>query len=75
MVRSPMTEAETTALLAKYARAEISAVQLCRELGGISYADVLILLARHNLPLPLTPQPGSQERIARARALLFPHAS
>jgi len=70
-----MTEAETTALLGQYSRAEISAVQLRRELGGITYGDVLIELASHNLPLPRTPQVGSKERIARARAVLFPGAS
>jgi len=66
-----MTDAETTALLARYSRAEISAVQLRRALGGISYGDVLVELARRDLPLP-TPRTGSAERIARARAVLFP---
>jgi hypothetical protein len=70
-----MTEAEATVLLGRYSRAEISAVQLRRELGGITYGDVLIALARHKLPLPRTPQAGSKERIARARAVLFPRAS
>jgi hypothetical protein len=70
-----MTETETTALLGKYSRAEISAVQLRRELGGVSYGDVLIELAAHNLPLPRTPQAGSKERIARARAVLFPRVA
>jgi hypothetical protein len=51
-----MTEAETTALLGQYSRAEISAVQLRRELGGITYGDVLIELASHNLPLPRRPE-------------------
>jgi hypothetical protein len=74
-----MTEAETAALLGKYSRAEISAVQLRRALGGVTYGDVLIQLAAHDLPLPRTPQAagrrpqaGSKERIARARAMLFP---
>ncbi len=70
-----MTEAEKTALLTRYARADISAVQLRRALGGVTYGDVLIELARHNLTLPHVPQPGSKERIAKARAVLFPAVS
>ena len=70
-----MTEAEKTALLTRYSRAEISAVQLRRALGGVTYGDVLIELASHNLSLPHVPQPGSKERIARARAVLFPGVS
>ena len=70
-----MTEAETAALLTKYSRAEISATQLRRELGGVTYGDVLAELARHNLPLPRTPEAGSKDRIARARAILFPRVS
>ena len=70
-----MTDAETTAALEQYSRAEISAMQLRRALGGITYGDVLMALAKHDLSLPHSPQPGSQERIARARAVLFPLTS
>jgi hypothetical protein len=70
-----MTELETKDLLGRYSRAEISAMRLRRELGGITYGDVLIQLAAHDLPLPRTPQAGSRERIARARAVLFPRAT
>jgi hypothetical protein len=57
-----MTEAETAALLGKYSRAEISAVQLRRALGGVTYGDVLIQLAAHDLPLPRTPQAAGREQ-------------
>lgn len=50
-------------------------MQLRRALGGITYGDVLMALAKHDLSLPHTPQPGSQDRIARARAVLFPLTS
>jgi hypothetical protein len=70
-----MTEAEIKALLGQYSRAEISAIELRRALGGITYGDVLIELANHNLTLPHRPQAGSKERIARARAVLFPTVS
>ena len=70
-----MTDAETKALLVKYANAEISAMQLRRALGGVTYGDVLVLLAARNLKLPRTPQADSEERIARARAILFPHVA
>ncbi len=70
-----MTEAETTELLARYSRAEISAIQLRRALGGISYGDVLTQMARHGLPLPQPVNEDSRQRIDRAREWLFPRAS
>jgi hypothetical protein len=70
-----MTELETTKLLERYSRAEISAVELRRALGGISFGDVLIELANHDLPLPRAPRAGREQRIAAARALLFPSAA
>ena len=50
-------------------------MQLRRALGGVTYGDVLVLLAARNLKLPRTPQADSEERIARARAILFPHVA
>ena len=70
-----MTSTETTSLLARYSRAEISAVELRRLLGDISYGDVLIELARRGLPLPRAPRAGREQRIAAARSLLFPPAA
>jgi hypothetical protein len=37
-----MTEEEKTFLVEQYSRAEISAVDLRRALGGIGYGDVII---------------------------------
>ena len=70
-----MTEAESTTLLERYSHAEISSVELRRSLGGISYADVLIELAKRDLPLPRASQDGREQRIAEARAWLFPRAT
>ncbi len=70
-----MTEVETTELLRRYSEARISAIELRRALGGITFGDVLIGLARRDLPLPRAPEAGRQQRIAAARALLFPKAA
>jgi hypothetical protein len=70
-----MTEGERTALLKRYSEARISAVELRRALGGATFADVLIELAKRDLPLPRAPEAGREERIAAARALLFPKAA
>ncbi len=67
-----MTETRKLALLEQYSRGEISAVELRRRLGDITYGDVLIELAAHDLPLPQAPQKGREDRIALARELLFP---
>jgi ABC-type polar amino acid transport system ATPase subunit len=69
-----MLDVEETALLERYSRAEISAMELRRALGGITFGDVLIALAKHDLPLPRALQAGREQRIAEARALLFPPA-
>jgi len=70
-----MTEAETNALLERYSEGQISAVELRRSLGGITFGDVLIELAKRDLPLPRAPEAGRRQRIAAARALLFPKAA
>lgn len=69
-----MSEAEKVALLEKYSRAEISAVELRRAMGGITYGDPLIELGHHDLPLPRASQAGREARLAEARALLFHRA-
>jgi hypothetical protein len=70
-----MTDVEKLSLLERYSRADISAVELRRALGGITFADVLIELAKHDLPLPRASQAGRGQRIAEARALLFPRVA
>jgi hypothetical protein len=70
-----MTENERKDLLRRYSEGHISAIELRRALGGITFGDVLIELARHDLPLPRAPEAGRQERIAAARALLFSKAA
>ena len=70
-----MTEIETAELLKRYSEARISAVELRRTLGGITFGDVLIELAKRDLPLPRAPEAGRQQRIETARAWLFPRAA
>jgi hypothetical protein len=70
-----MTDVEKSSLLERYSRADISATELRGALGGITFGDVLIELAKRGLPLPRASQVGREERIAEARALLFPHVA
>ena len=70
-----MTETERAELLKRYSEARISAIELRRALGGITFGDVLIELAKRDLPLPRAPEAGREQRIAAARALLFPKAA
>ena len=71
-----MTEAERTDLLRRYSEGRISATEVRRgPLGGITFGDVLIELAKYSLALPRATEVGRQERISAARALLFPKAA
>ncbi len=70
-----VTEIETITLLKGYSEGQISAIELRRALGGITFGDVLIELAKRDLKLPRAPEAGRQQRIAAARALLFPKAA
>jgi len=70
-----MTEIETAALFERFSRAEMSAVELRRSFGAMTYGDVLQQLARRGLPLPRAPQAGREEQIATARAWLFTPAA
>lgn len=70
-----MTEAETSDLLRRYSEAHISATELRGALGGITFGEVLVELAKRDLTLPRAPEAGRRERIAAARALLFPKSA
>ena len=70
-----MTEAERADLLRRYSEGRISTTELRRALGGITFGDVLIELAKYGLALPRATEVGRQERISAARALLFPKAA
>ena len=64
-------EKEKQALEA-FSRGEMTALELRRRLGGVSYGDVLLLLSEHNLPLPRAPTAGREDQISRAHAWMFP---
>jgi hypothetical protein len=70
-----MDEAEKLRLLERYAQATISAMEVRRALGGITFGDLLVELAKRDLSLPRASRAGREERIAEARALLFPPAA
>lgn len=60
------------AALEAYSRGTMTAIDLRRRLGGITYGDLLRLPSEADLPLPRAPTAGREEDIARARAWLFP---
>lgn len=70
-----MTEAQRLELLKRYSEGCVSAVELRRALGAITFADVIVELAKRDLPLPRAPEQGREQRIAAARALLFPRVA
>jgi hypothetical protein len=70
-----VTEIQTAELLQRYSEGLISQSELRRALGGVTFADVLIELAKRDLPLPRASEAGREQRIAAARALLFPRAA
>jgi hypothetical protein len=69
-----MDEDEKLRFLKQYSQARISAVEVRRALGDITFGDLLAELAKRDLPLPRASQAGREDRIAEARALLFPPA-
>jgi hypothetical protein len=67
-----MLDQTNLASLEAYSRCEMSAIELRKRLGGITYGDVLLLLSEHNLPLPRASQVGREEQIQRATEWMFP---
>src|SRR6266404_5274812 len=67
-----MAEVETVELLKRYSEARISAVELRRALGRATFADVLIELAKRNLPLPRAPEAGASSGSPLPALCCFP---
>ncbi len=63
---------EQKQLLARYSAGDISAMDVRRIFGGITYGDLLIMLAQQNLSFPTTPVAGRETGLEQARAWLFP---
>lgn len=55
-----------------YSTGKMSAIDLRRRLGDVTYGEVLRLLSENNLPLPRAPETGREEQLYRARAWMFP---
>jgi hypothetical protein len=68
-----MNHQDAADLLRQYSEGKVSALDVRRRLEA-TYADILIALARHGLPLPQAPQKGREAELARARELMFPTA-
>ena len=66
------TPADHHHLLAGYSTGDITAMDVRRALDGITYGDLLILMAEANLPMPRTPTAGREAQLEKARSWLFP---
>lgn len=58
--------------LEAFSHGELTALDLRRRLGGISYGEVLLLLSEKDLPLPRAPVAGREAQLKRAREWMFP---
>lgn len=59
--------------LRAYSQCRMTA-QAIREAYDATFADILVGLAKYDLPLPVAPTAGREADIERARELLFPRA-
>jgi hypothetical protein len=67
-----MDEAEKLRHLSEYADGRLGTRDVIERLGLRDYADLIVELARHDLPFPKPDYPGRAEHLARARAILGP---
>jgi hypothetical protein len=67
-----MSEAEKVRHLSDYSGGRLGTRAAIERLGLRDYADLVIELARHDLPFPKPDYPGRAEHLARARAILHP---
>ena len=58
--------------LKAYSRGAMTALDLRRRLGNISYGEVLQLLSEASLPLPRAPVAGREAQLLQAREWMFP---
>jgi len=69
-------DAKDKQALQAFSQGKMSALELRRRLGGATYGEILSLLSEQDLPLPRAPVAGREERVACARAWMFPeHAA
>ena len=59
--------------IADYAAGRISAIEARRRLGGVTFGELLRMVADAGLRLPQAPTAGREGRLAQARGWLFPH--
>ena len=67
-----MTALESNALLNRFSRGDISAIEVRTTLGGVTYGDLFRMLADAHLTLPRPATTGREEQLAKARAWMFP---
>jgi len=67
-----MTGSDKLRHLADYSAGRLGTRAAIERLGLSGYADLVIELARHDLPFPKPDYPGREEHVARARSILQP---
>lgn len=67
-----MTEDQRNGVLADYAEGRLGTRETIDRLGLEDYGDLVIELARLDLPFPKPDFPGREEHLARAAAILQP---
>ena len=68
---SNMIAKELLALLERFSRGEVTALDVRRRMDDATYGDVLVAMGAANLPLPIASQKGREDRIALAKNWLF----
>ncbi len=67
-----MTALDSNALLTRFSRGDISAIEVRKTLGGVTYGDLFQMLADARLAPPRPAPTGREEQLAKARAWMFP---
>ena len=67
-----MTTTESHALLTRFSQGKVSAIEVRKFLGGVTYGDLFQMLADARLTLPRPSSVGREDQLARARAWMFP---
>lgn len=69
-----MRQDERSAIVAGYSCGVVTAAEARRQLGDISFGELLRLVADAGMTLPRAPVAGREETLRRAREWLFPKA-
>ena len=65
-----MTDEEERGLVAQYSAGTLGSHELERRLGLDDFADVIVRLAKYDLPFPKAPMAGRESQLAVLRAAI-----